>query len=343
MSYADLEKRLGKITERKPWITTPKEVVNLMGWNKRSWRIVDEVNELLDKTDLVMEPDFENTHCYAPVIIKKVIKKAEEDIEEQEDLPVETKHIDPVPRVGRLKSAYLRDPEEKTTKLLFVNRETPITEVTTIMLQHNFSQLPILSNNGRKVEGLISWKSIGKALSLKRTINRAYDCKEDVEVVKIDTPLLNVVEKIIKDDVVLVRDSEEVICGIITASDITEQFLFQSEPFFLIEQIEKQIRTLLRSVDIENIKALLDSEKCDKEINDIYDLTFGQYLLAIQNEDFFNKLNIPVDRKSFVNMLESVRTIRNEVMHFNPNGVEDGKEDVILLRNMANFLTELIN
>lgn len=343
----DLERRLGKITKHKPWITTPTEVVNLYGRNKRSPRIIDEVNSLLEEKELIMEPDFGNAHCYAPVLVKFKMKEVvenpigniveSEELEESED----SKINDPIPRLSRLESANLRNPQTKDTKLLYVNREATIKEVITLMMQHNYSQIPILNNTQRKAEGIVSWKSIGKAISLNKNPQRAYDCKEDVDLVKLDTPLLEVVDKVIKKEVVLVKDSEEIVCGIITASDIAAAFQKQAEPFFLLEQIEKQIRFILCNCDIESIKLYLDMEKCEKTINDIYDLTFGQYLIALQNETFFNTLGISIDRSAFVNLLDSVRQIRNYVMHFSPDPLTS--EDLRLLRNAAIFLSEINN
>jgi hypothetical protein len=46
-----------------------------------------------------------------------------------------------------------------------------------------------------------------------------------------------------------------------------------------------------------------------------------------------------VDRGTFVRDLENVNTIRNDVMHFDPDGISP--DDLEELRKTANFLQEL--
>ena len=46
-----------------------------------------------------------------------------------------------------------------------------------------------------------------------------------------------------------------------------------------------------------------------------------------------------MDRAEFIQHLESVRTIRNDVMHFNPDGLDDDRRKTI--RNVARFFDQL--
>lgn len=68
---------------------------------------------------------------------------------------------------------------------------------------------------------------------------------------------------------------------------LPRSFKKHAEAFFLIEQIEKQIRHLLKDCKIGDILAYLDVEKLDKEVNNIYDLFFCHYILALER----NSLN----------------------------------------------------
>lgn len=336
MSKIQLVKQLDRVTDRRPWVTTPTEVVNLYGYSKRSPRIVNEINTLLENKGLIMEPDFDNTYCYSAVIVK--LKKEEKGPDTEEKIEEPIVH-DPVPRLSRLKSANLYDTHSGTSKLVSVNRETTIKEAVTLMMQNNYSQLPIVANKGRKLEGIVSWRSIGKAISMNRNVQRVFDCREDLEPVKLDLPLLEVMDRVQRDEVVVVKNKEEIICGIVTASDIAEEFKKHAEAFFLIEQIEKQIRHLLKDCKIGDILACLDVEKLDKEVNDIYDLSFGHYVLALERDDFFEKLNLGIEKSVFVKGLHDVRLIRNDVMHFSPDPM--CLEDVEKLVNFAKFLMDV--
>jgi CBS domain-containing protein len=64
--------------------------------------------------------------------------------------------VDPSYRVARLKSAH--------TSPVAVGPDTAIAEAITLMMKHDFSQLPVTSGE-RTVKGLISWHSLGKRLA----------------------------------------------------------------------------------------------------------------------------------------------------------------------------------
>jgi hypothetical protein len=48
-----------------------------------------------------------------------------------------------------------------------------------------------------------------------------------------------------------------------------------------------------------------------------------------------------MNRKTFIKILDRVREIRNDVMHFDPDGIPE--QDVEALRQFANFLQKLQN
>ena len=59
----------------------------------------------------------------------------------------------------------------------------------------------------------------------------------------------------------------------------------------------------------------------------------------LENEARWQKFNIRVDRKSFVDQLKRIRDIRNDIMHFDPDGItEEALED---LRRFSRFVDRL--
>jgi len=75
----------------------------------------------------------------------------------------------------------------------------------------------------------------------------------------------------------------------------------------------------------------------DRDIQAVSDLTFGEYVRLLQNEENWAKLNIKIDRKTFTGWLDKVRETRNDVMHFDPDPLDP--EDLQLLREFAHFLS----
>ena len=136
------------------------------------------------------------------------------------------------------------------------------------------------------------------------------------------------------------RAQDKKISGIITASDFNVQFQKLAEPFLLVGEIENGIRQILRG---KYSKSELNAAKApgddDREIEGVSDLTFGEYLRLVENEKRWKKLKLAIDRKEFVKRLDRVREIRNDVMHFDPDGLEEA--DLEALREFALFFRRL--
>ena len=52
-------------------------------------------------------------------------------------------------------------------------------------------------------------------------------------------------------------------------------------------------------------------------------------------------MNLNIDRSEFVKHLDAVRQIRNNVMHFNPDGLSE--DDSRKLRDIARFFENLVH
>ena len=61
----------------------------------------------------------------------------------------------------------------------------------------------------------------------------------------------------------------------------------------------------------------------------------------LENPKRWENLALRVDRKTFVEELRKINRIRNDVMHFDPDGV--GTEDLTTIRKFARFLDDLEN
>ncbi len=159
-----------------PAKTFPCVALEHLGATRRGWRVVQRINKLLDEHDLICEPDFGSAWYYGAIEIKPKPKVPAGSMSDVED-------NDPTPRISLLRAANLNKVAERGgTGLVSVHREAPLYEATTLMMMHDYSQLPILSGQ-RKVEGLVSWKSIGRALSLGKECRTVFECREDVVTV----------------------------------------------------------------------------------------------------------------------------------------------------------------
>lgn len=317
--------RLAAISERiKKGVAGPTETVRtVLSWfgaERRGIWVVKQINTALDTHDLMTEPSFESTWIDGPVTFVRKPKKGAEDAP-----------LDPTFRLGRLEAA--------NKEIVSVKPNDSLDKVITLMLTNDFSQLPVMSGQ-RDVKGMVSWKTIGSRLALNKPCTQCKDFMEPAQILSEEVSLLEAVDIIANHDYVLVQRSDKTIGGLVTASDFSFQFRTMSEPFLLVGEIENGIRHLLygkfNSRELQAARAESDPGRTVKSPSD---LTFGEYVRLLEPESNWNKLGVKIDRVEFIKQLDRVRTIRNDVMHFDPDGLDP--DDKRFLIEFASFLKRI--
>jgi len=155
-----------------------------------------------------------------------------------------------------------------------------------------------------------------------------------------DASLFTVIPIIVEHEYALVRGDDKRIVGIITTTDLSLQFRQLSEPFLLLGEIENHMRSIIEShFNVSEISDAKDPSDSDRKIQAVSDLTFGEYKRLLENPATWSKLNLSLDRSIFIKLLERIREIRNDVMHFDPDGIE--ASDLTVLRDFVKFLRTL--
>lgn len=293
---------------------------------RRGYRVVRRIRNALRRHGLTTSPDFEWAYIDGKIAFQKA---------PPEGLPgqpiADDSAPDPTYRIGLLVSAN-RSPVTAVP-------DATIQQVVTLMMANDFSQIPVMTSP-RELKGIVSWKTIGTKLALKQPCTHARDCMDQAKLLPLSEPLFSAISTIATHDYVLVQALDKSICGIVTASDLNEQFQLLAEPFLLVGEIENGVRRLLHGKftqpELTAAKAPGDDGRA---IEAPADLTFGEYIRLVENEDRWKKLRLEIDRATFVYQLNRVRDIRNDVMHFDPDGLDD--DDLKFLREFAQFLKKL--
>ena len=238
--------------------------------------------------------------------------------------------LSPTIRIGILDAAK-REP-------ISVKPDAPLNVATTIMQLKDFSQLPVMENK-RDVKGVVSWKSISARILLGRDCESVRHCMDPAQVIDSAMPLLDAVDVIRRHDYVLVRDKTKTITGIITASDVAQEFMQLTTQFLLIREIEGRLRHLIKGKFSTEQLSASQNVGSAKPIEGPTDMTFGGYIRLLQNKEHWDRLGLSIDRKEFLKRLDSVREIRNEVMHFDPEGLDS--EQKRKLEEFAKFFRYL--
>jgi predicted transcriptional regulator len=273
------------------------------------------------------------------VSVEHADKEQQNETRKEELLPLEAEQEDdrkPYLTIGQLKSA--------STKPVSVRRNDPVEKAITTMLMQRVSYLPVLQQNDRVVDGMVTWEAIGKKRAAGKECASVQDCMDtNVRALPRDTPLFDAVRDIIRYGAVVVQAKDRTVCGLVTAADIAGQFVELSEPFLFLEQIENHLRGLLRRVKMnqEELRQLVDPtdvERLRKTIT-VDKLTFGEYLRGFQQEWVWGRLGLGIDRKLFLGRIYENRDIRNSVMHFHPDPLTLSERDTLattreLLQNL---------
>lgn len=329
---------------------SPISVREFLGWffgtQRRGRWIVGYIRNQLDISGLKTNPDFESTYLGAELRFELVPGSPERDIDA---LPMQPDTVDSVTMGDHVevRTAHVYDdPTYRISKLAAANRkpvsvkpDASVSEAVTLMMTNDFSQLPVMTNE-REVKGVISWKSIGSRLVLGIPLDHVRDAMDSYAEVGADASLFSVIPLAAEHDYVLVRATDQKISGIITTSDLSLQFNQLSEPFLLLGEIENHLRVMADSkFNRSELETARDPADSGRQVGSASDLTFGEYQRLLEDPRKWQKLSVNIDRVVFIKRLEDVRCIRNDVMHFDPDGI-DG-EDLDELRDFAKFLRGL--
>jgi hypothetical protein len=286
--------------------------------------------------------DLENLEC-DEIVLEGTPSAGMDELEQAEAAPTSTEanalepsaggeSYDPTFRIGSLPAA---------NKIpVMVGQDDTLAKAVTIMLQYDFSQLPVMQGE-REVKGVITWKSICSRLALASIGSQLVrDYREDAIIVEANRTLFDVIPLIAEAGYVLVRHSDRKIKGPVTVSDLSLHLQALTEPFLCLREIELHVRNLIGSkVNSDDLSILAEAPKTARKLQGIAALTFGDYVRLIQNPATWGKLQLQIDKSELTKLLDEVREIRNAVMHFDPDPM--GHVELGTLKRAVRFMQDI--
>ena len=325
---------------------TTRELLSWFGAERRGYWIVKQIRRELNEVRLRTDPDFESAYIDGPISFHIYDDQAGKSKDEKAAL---------VQTIGpghggeasvHITTSTLADPTFRISRLAAANKkptsaapDETVQKAITVMLANDFSQLPVMTSE-RDVKGIISWSSIGSRLAVGKSGLYVRELMDNHHEIRAELSLFQAIPVIVQYQYVLVRGSDNKITGIVTATDLSLQFQQLAEPFLLLGEIENHVRRLLGdNFTPDELAVVRDPNDRDRKITRVADLSFGEYVRLLENNAQWQKIRVPIDRQVFVTLLDRVREIRNDVMHFDPDGVPP--EDLERLRYFANLLQRL--
>lgn len=223
-----------------------------------------------------------------------------------------------------------------------IQSDDSIQKALTVMLSHDFDQLPVVKNDG--IAGVITYKSIAKCIN---SVDESYVTDSsismalirDVNFVERDRDVFNLLETFAEDDFVLIGNSTELV-GILTRYDILYFMEYQIEPLLKIGEIEETLRELFDSC-CENLDSRISNTFIDRaENDDSYEIPESLDRFSFDEYRMFMTKNLEVlpeqireDRDMIEPLLEDIRDTRNAVFHFRDNADKVDRDQLDIAHN----------
>lgn len=231
-----------------------------------------------------------------------------------------------------------------------VRKGTTINEALTIMLENDFDQLPVTSEDGSEIVGAVTFKSIGRLgeavpdqdleeLSVMGTlVSPTYVGREH--------NMFELFETFAVEEFVLVGDRNDME-GIITRYDVFYFLKEQFAPFIMIGEIERSLRRLFETT-IPNLEGSIEEAFKPRAEDDpsysvpesIDHFNFEEYKrFMVVNQDYLpDSLQRELDFA--LNLLEGVRKNRNALFHFRAE-IDDIDREIIEVAH--SYFTSLVD
>lgn len=299
------------------------------GAKRRGYWYVETIRADLEAAGLTTVPSFEVGWIDNTVVLKRLGSQTlaqAPDGESSATGPSDATALGEALRVSSLAPA--------AGALVSVRVEVELAHVESLMVRHDFSQIPIMRND-RDAAGIVSWESIGHARMSSDSCSTR-DAMVPITVIDADDDLLQHVPLIVRDGFALVRDGQRLITRLVTTTDLSEAFLRLTSPFLIIGEIERRLRRVISDeFELPELTAVRDP-KDEREVKSADDLSLGEYVRLLQDEVNYARLGWRYERKLFLESLEKLRTVRNEVMHFSPDPLSD--EDSAEIGNLLRWM-----
>lgn len=223
-----------------------------------------------------------------------------------------------------------------TLSQLIEGREPPVCashnmtvkEALTIMIENNFSQLPVVNDDGELL-GIVSddvfmrmyFRLDGKEVLSNLTVDR---CRVPAETLPPDYDLTQALEQLKRQDAVVVVVERKPV-GIVTHYDTTEFFREYSAGLILVQDIELTLREFIENAlpNEQSLTAAMfhafgpDRRDSQKPAQTYPEMTLREHVQLISVDKNWPKFGSMLSPKPvFTGLMQPVVDIRNQIAHF---------------------------
>lgn len=294
-------------------------------------RIKDNISRELRKLKVTTEPSFRGKDVQEFSLIKSRPRPTRQSGQaNQEAAPIVPEQDENGGDLGELSIANLlpcyvlreSDPKVLFQKLVESGKRGIVLVVEKADQQTKQNEIadPIL----RRPVGVVTWESYSQTIvnstgvegkthlmmpspleAMHRDIALAYGTDD----------LIHSLQRIEKQGVLVVLNSNDTVAGIATKRDIHNELAEELIPYQLIGLIENLLRTKIEEANFPEEVFVKASN--NPETTSVDKLEFSNYIGIFAHTDNFKKLKVHGAAKEMGQLLNKVRILRNHLMHFN--------------------------
>jgi hypothetical protein len=121
------------------------------------------------------------------------------------------------------------------------------------------------------------------------------------------------------------------IIGIVTAFDVSMELQRFGEPFWRLEDLESYLRSFLETrfgpTDFASLERVRRGADAPANVDQ---LTFGDYVELLSKPEGWDRLELKLDRGTFIEGLKRANEIRNALMHFRDDDLSDADREFLV-------------
>lgn len=277
---------------------TIRDLIGYWGARGRGRNMVETVNADLTKMGFEIDPPIDTGTLDTRVKIRNATassKQADPD-----------DHLLTLARIPAASFALANRDDPALPGL--VEPSTPVDDATAMMLRYDYSQLLVVDDvTQRNLIGVVSWKSYGSARLRREEPRYVADILMPATPVDLHSDLFSNVGPVVKYDFVAVTYQGK-LAGIVTATDLTEQFEDLAVPFLAVGRCERELKRVARA-KFTGINA-----------KDIDSAMLGK--LQKMYAEHWDDLGWSISKDEFNAWIDSVRELRNKVAHFDDKDLD---------------------
>jgi len=242
---------------------------------------------------------------------------------------------------------------ENQGNVVVIQRTDGITTALDLMIEHDFSQLPVVDEKGILL-GMVTYESILRAArSLNAKLDQLFvrDAVMNAPCHYREDDLFDLLDELKLTNAVVIIEPEEYVIGVVTSYDAARFLRNRTEDLMHVEDIEFIIKELIKRtyageerLSSDGLEAAIarplaqrNRQSGSKNTKAFEELNLGDYINLLLSRDIW-KFCAPIlniEKESLSELLVKIRQTRNDLAHFRSEISPESRDE---LRYCASWL-----